>query len=74
MDFTTLFYFISVVKFKISQKQGSSKVVMIPKERAKIYLRKKESFVWNATNIVKDTKKMKVKLLKYFKKIYKVAL
>lgn len=43
-------------EFKISAKDGSKKVVTIAKERAKEYLRKKESFVWNATNIIKDTR------------------
>lgn len=44
-------------EFKISPKQGSGKVVMIARERAKEYLRKHISFVWNGTNIVEDTRK-----------------
>lgn len=44
-------------KFGISPKEGSAKVVAIAKEQAKEYLRQKKSFVWNATNIIKDTRK-----------------
>lgn len=44
-------------EFNISPREDSSKVAMIAKERAKEYLRLKEPFVWNATNIIKDTRK-----------------
>ena len=44
-------------EFKISPKQGLGKVSMIALERAKIYLRKHISFVWNATNIIEETRK-----------------
>ncbi|MDP4143551.1 MAG: AAA family ATPase [Bacillota bacterium] len=43
-------------EFNISPKDGSAKVAAIARERAKEFLRKKQSFVWNATNIVKDTR------------------
>ena len=43
-------------ELKIDPKDGSKKVVTIAKERAKELLRKKQSFVWNATNIMKDTR------------------
>lgn len=44
-------------EFKISPKQNSSKVAAIAKERAKNYLRQKKTFVWDATNIMEDTRK-----------------
>lgn len=44
-------------EFNISPREDSSKVAMIAKERAKEYLRVKEPFVWNATNIIRDTRK-----------------
>ncbi|OOM73432.1 hypothetical protein CLPUN_45730 [Clostridium puniceum] len=44
-------------EFKISPKEGTGKVAMIAKERAKEYLRMKEPFVWNATNIMEETRK-----------------
>lgn len=43
-------------ELKIEPKDGSKKVVTIAKERAKELLRKKQSFIWNATNIMKDTR------------------
>lgn len=49
-------------ELKISPKEGSKKIVTIAKERAKKLLRKKQSFVWNATNIMKDTRKSLCKL------------
>lgn len=44
-------------EFGISPKEGSARVAAIAKERAKEFLRKKKTFVWNATNIIKDTRK-----------------
>lgn len=44
-------------EFKILPRQDSNKVVAIAKERAKIYLRQKKTFIWNATNIMEDTRK-----------------
>ena len=43
-------------EFKISPKDSSKKVVTIAKERAKVFLRQKKTFIWNATNIIKDTR------------------
>ncbi len=44
-------------EFNVSPQDDSSKIAMIAKERAKEYLRVKQPFVWNATNIISDTKK-----------------
>jgi len=49
------------LKIKPTDEQG--KVVQTAKERAKVFLRKGESFVWNATNITYD---MRSKLIDTF--------
>ncbi|WP_026888178.1 AAA family ATPase [Clostridium beijerinckii] len=44
-------------EFNVSPRDNSSKIAMIAKDRAKDHLRLKEPFVWDATNIVSDTRK-----------------
>ncbi|AQS08758.1 HD domain protein [Clostridium saccharobutylicum] len=44
-------------EFNVSPMDNSSKIVMIAKDRAKEYLRLKQPFIWNATNIISDTRK-----------------
>jgi len=39
---------------KPTDKKGTGRVVQMAKEQAKVYMRKKQSFVFNATNITKD--------------------
>lgn len=41
-------------KIKPTDKKGTGRVVQEAKEQAKVYMRKKESFVFNATNLTKD--------------------
>ena len=41
-------------KIKPTDKKGTGRVVQMAKEEAKVHMRKKESFVFNATNITKD--------------------
>ncbi len=43
-------------KYKISPSEGSKKIVQMATEKAKQSLRKKQDFVWNATNIIFDTR------------------
>ncbi|MHC1684154.1 MAG: AAA family ATPase [Clostridiaceae bacterium] len=43
-------------EYKISPREGSAKVASIAREKAKTYLRAKQSFVWNATNTVRETR------------------
>ena len=38
-------------EYKISPTDNQSKVYEIAKERAKVYLRNKKEFIWNATNL-----------------------
>lgn len=52
-------------KYKISptDKSGNGRVVQMAKEEARIYLRKGQDFIWNATNI---TKQMRTQLIDLF--------
>ena len=49
-------------EMKISPTDNQSKVVEIARERAKEYLRKKQSFVWNATNLSPMVRNKQIKL------------
>ena len=46
----------------VSPAKGSGKVVQAAMEQARDYLRKKEPFIWNATNIVQETRQKLVSL------------
>ena len=41
-------------KIKPTDKKGTGRVVQLAKEEARVYMRRRESFVFNATNITKD--------------------
>ena len=49
-------------ELKISPSKKSDKVVQAAMEQAKKYLRKKEAFIWNATNIVQETRQKLIQL------------
>lgn len=49
--------------FKPTDKSGNGKVIQLAKERAKVFMRKHENFVWNATNI---TSQMRSQLIDLF--------
>ncbi len=46
-----------------ADKLGNGRVIQAAKELAKVYLRKKQSFVWNATNV---TRQMRMQLIDLF--------
>lgn len=46
----------------VSPAKGSGKVVQAATEQARNYLRRKEPFIWNATNIIRDTRQKLVSL------------
>ena len=46
----------------ISPEEGSGRVVCEAVERARIFLRRKEPFIWNATNIIQETRQKLVRL------------
>ncbi len=50
------------LKIKPSDKSGNGKVIQLAKERAKEFLRKKHSFIWNATNVTADRRKQLIEL------------
>lgn len=49
-------------EFHISPTENQGKVIATGHERAKEYLRKKQSFVWNATNITTQIREMQISL------------
>lgn len=51
------------LKIKPDDKKGNGTVVQLAKERAKEFMRKKNSFVWDATNI---TRQMRTQLIDLF--------
>ncbi|MGB0524735.1 MAG: AAA family ATPase [Flammeovirgaceae bacterium] len=51
-------------KIKPTDKSGTGRVVQAAKEAAKAYMRKRTSFVWNATNLTRELRKM---LIQFFR-------
>jgi predicted kinase len=51
------------LKVKPTDKSGNGRVIQLAKERAKEFMRKKENFVWNATNI---TAQLRMQLIELF--------
>lgn len=51
------------LKVKPTDKSGNGRVIQLAKERAKEFMRKKENFVWNATNI---TAQLRMQLVELF--------
>lgn len=52
------------LKIKPTEPQGA--VIQKAQERAKEFLRKKQPFVWNATNITKDTRQKQISLFERY--------
>lgn len=53
-------------ELEIRPTDDQGKVISAAKERAKVYLRQKRSFIWNATDLVKDTRKQLVELFERY--------
>ncbi|PSL48065.1 putative kinase [Chitinophaga niastensis] len=51
------------MKISPADKSGNGKVIQAAKEQARVYLRKQQSFIWNATNI---TRQMREQLISLF--------
>lgn len=49
-------------EYKISPTKNSGKVANIARERARVLLRQKQPFIWNATNIIQETRQKLVTL------------
>lgn len=54
----------SEMKIKPTDNQGV--IIQEAQERAKVYLRKHQSFVWNATNITRDTRQKQISLFERY--------
>jgi predicted kinase len=54
-------------KIAPTDKSGNGKVIQMAKEQARVYLRKGQDFVWNATNITKQMREQLVVLFVTYK-------
>lgn len=53
-------------KIKPTDKSGTGKVVQAAKEAAKEHMRKQQSFVWNATNLTRELRKVLVRFFRTY--------
>ena len=53
-------------EYHIKTIGDQSEVIRVAQERAREYLRKKQSFVWNATNLTTDTRQKWVRLFEQY--------
>jgi len=53
-------------KISPTDKKGNGKVIQMAKELARQHLRKRETFIWNATNISKNMRKQLVDLFQSY--------
>lgn len=51
------------LKISPTDKENNGKVIQLAKEQVRIYLRKKQSFVWNATNITRQMRQQLIDLM-----------
>ncbi|HEY1056582.1 MAG TPA: AAA family ATPase [Emticicia sp.] len=51
------------LKISPTDKENNGKVIQISKEQARTYLRKKQSFVWNATNLTRQRRHQLIDLM-----------
>ena len=60
-------------KISPTDKSGNGRVIQMAKELARVYLRKKQNFVWNATNITKAMREQLVELFVTYKAYVKIV-
>lgn len=60
-------------KIAPTDKSGNGTVVQLAKEQARVYLRKKQHFVWNATNITRQMRAQLVDLFITYKAFVKMV-
>ena len=58
---------------KPTDKSGTGKVVQAAKEEAKTYMRKQQSFVWNATNLTRELRKVLVQFFRTYNATVKIV-
>ncbi len=51
------------LKISPTDKENNGKVIQVSKEQARTYLRKKQSFVWNATNLTRQRRHQLIDLM-----------
>ncbi len=56
----------SELKVKPTDKSGNGRVIQLAKERAKEFMRKQQSFIWNATNITAQMRSQLVELFESY--------
>jgi predicted kinase len=54
-------------KIAPTDKSGNGKVIQLAKEQARVYLRKGQKFVWNATNVTRQMREQLVELFVTYK-------
>lgn len=59
-------------KISPTDKSGNGTVIQLAKEQARVYLRKKQNFVWNATNITKSMREQLIDLFATYKAFIKL--
>lgn len=60
-------------KISPTDKSGNGRVIQLAKEQARVYLRKGQHFVWNATNITKNMREQLVDLFVTYKAYVKIV-
>jgi predicted kinase len=60
-------------KIAPTDKSGNGKVIQLAKEQARVYLRKGQNFVWNATNITRNMRAQLVELLLTYRAYVKMV-
>lgn len=56
-----------------TDKSGNGRVIQLAKEKARIFLRRKERFVWNATNVTRSMREQLVDLFVTYKAFVKMV-
>ncbi|RYU95925.1 AAA family ATPase [Emticicia agri] len=51
------------LKISPTDKENNGRVIQLAKEQARVYLRRKQSFVWNATNITRQNRQQLIDLM-----------
>jgi predicted kinase len=60
-------------KIAATDKSGNGKVIQMAKEQARVYLRSKQNFVWNATNITRQMREQLVDLFTTYKAYVRIV-
>jgi putative nucleotidyltransferase with HDIG domain len=60
-------------KISPTDKSGNGRVIQMAKEKARVFLRKGQDFVWNATNITKNMREQLVDLFITYKAYVKIV-